>query len=146
MVPTVWGIPLEPGERVLYYSRKQGNGERIFMFVMGIVLLPVLVGIWLLHQAITYDKSTERVVVITDRRMLGITNAHIVLTTFRLNEISNVKRVVGAKNQWVVSGSNRGMSTPVMTFDASDHPFQVLEPILRQLGNPTALPNARFEP
>lgn len=35
-------MPLEPGERVLYFKHFTGSGERIFLFFMGLVFLVIL--------------------------------------------------------------------------------------------------------
>ena len=140
--PTIWGVPLEYGERVLYYRRHTGSGERIFMIVMGVVLLPVLFGILLLYWGIFYEQTHERVQVITDRRILGISGTRVLKTAFSLREIERIVRVTGKKNQYVVHGPG----IKLMIFNFSDHNFAVLEPVIRQLQNPHALPNVQFEP
>lgn len=140
--PTVWGVPLEPGERVLYYKRHTGQGERIFLFFIGVIFLPILLGLLFLYWGIFYEQTHERVQVITDRRILGITGTRVLKTAFALREIARVVRVTGQKNQYVLHGP--GMK--LMIFNIPEHNLAALEVVLRQLQNPQALPTASSEP
>ena len=140
--PTVWGVPLEPGERVLYYKRHTGSGERIFMFAMGVLFLPVLFGLLLLYWAVFYEETHERAQVITDRRIMGITGTRKLKTVFAASQVERVVRVTGQKNQYVLHGPGLNL----MTFNYSEHHFAALEPVLQSLRNPQVLPSVPSEP
>ncbi len=73
---TVFGVPVEPGERVIYYKRKSWLGARIALVIFGIPLIPVFgIGLYLFYWAITHRKSMCYAQVITNQRLLTI-NGH----------------------------------------------------------------------
>jgi hypothetical protein len=105
------------------------------------MFLPILLGLLFLYWAIFYEQTHERVQVITDRRILGITGTRVLKTAFALREIERVVRVTGQKNQYIVHGRMK-----LMIFNISEHNLAALEVVVRQLQNPQALPSAPSEP
>lgn len=138
--PTVWGVPLEYGERVLYYKRHTGIGERIFIIFIGIIFLPILIGILFLYMGIRYEATHNRVQVITDRRMLGISGTRKLRTVIPLAQIGHIKYVTPG-NKWVIHGAGE-----VMIFYYGEHNHEYLSGVIRSLGAPQQLPAVAFEP
>lgn len=138
-VATVWGVPLDPGERVLYYKRFSGSGERIFLFFMGIVFLVVLCGLWLLYLAIRYEESHDRVYVITDRRLFTVSGTRKLRTQILIPAITRIQRVTGAKNRLNVHDASDFIIFRVLEHDRN------LESVIQGLGQPGSLPSAPFE-
>lgn len=138
--PTVWGVPLEYGERVLYYKRHTGVGERIFLIFIGIIFLPVLIGILFLYMGIRYEATHNRVQVITDRRILGITGTRKLKTVIPLPQIGHIKYETPG-NKWVIHGAG-----DVMIFSYGEHNHEYLSGVIRSLGAPQQLPAVAFEP
>ena len=63
------GVTLEPGERVLVWMQETGHtGRVVSMVLVGLFLLPVLLGVLILYNAITYKKRTNYTEILTDRR------------------------------------------------------------------------------
>ena len=42
---TVMGVPMEPGERVIWFKRHDYTVDKIIMWVVGVLFLVVLIGI-----------------------------------------------------------------------------------------------------
>lgn len=139
-VPMVWGVPLAPGERVLYYKRFTGSGERIFLFFMGIVFLVLLCGLWLLYLAIRYEQSHDRVYVITDRRLFTVSGDRKLRTQIAIPAITRIVRVTGAKQRINVHGASDFIIFRVLEHDHN------LESVIQNLHQPGSLPLVAFEP
>jgi len=72
----VFGVPLEPGERVLYFRRNSNTANRVFSLIFGIPLILLFgLGLWLIHEAFFDRKKTHYAQAITSRRLLAI-NGH----------------------------------------------------------------------
>lgn len=56
--PTVKGIPLAPGERVVYFRHDPGNGNRTFLLVLGVLTLVMIVGVVFIILAFQNHAST----------------------------------------------------------------------------------------
>jgi hypothetical protein len=67
--PTLRGVPLEPGERVVYFHHTKNVGTRVLMFFMGIGLAAILIGFLFLWLAFTDQSETTA---ITTRRFIRI--------------------------------------------------------------------------
>jgi hypothetical protein len=69
----VFGFPLEPGERVLYYKRVPTLGGRVFYLVFGVPMILLLgIGIYLIYLGITHRKQFAYAHVVTNRRMFAL--------------------------------------------------------------------------
>lgn len=69
---TVLGVPLEPGERVVYFYRVKFTGSKVGGIIVGIILTPLLIGIWLIYNALNIEKKNPNAYAVTDRRLIFI--------------------------------------------------------------------------
>jgi hypothetical protein len=67
---TVSGVPLEAGERVLFYSRARHTTHKVAHILVGILLAPLIVGIAFLVYGILYERWHLRFVAITTKRII----------------------------------------------------------------------------
>jgi hypothetical protein len=67
---TVCGLPLEPGERVVFYYAADHKLAKILHIAVGVLLAVVLFGFVLIVYGILYDRWHLKFVAITDRRIL----------------------------------------------------------------------------
>lgn len=68
--PTVLGVPLEPGERVLWFRQHSYKGTKITLIILGVLTLVILVGIFLLWSGLTIEKRSPKAHVLTNRRLI----------------------------------------------------------------------------
>lgn len=144
--PTVARVPLMPGERVLYFKKPDLGMARVWYVIGGVVLLLLLVGIYLLYVAVTFEESASHYWVITNQRLFTVNARGKVLEQIGVHEISDIiHRVGGGKNQLVVH-------TPrsFITFRQEEqHPIQHLKALLQNLRDPRFLqqaPAVTYEP
>lgn len=70
---TVFGVPLEDGERVIFYQRIHPLPERVFMVLVGIPLILMFgFGLYLIYGAIKHRKGSIYAQVVTTERLLSI--------------------------------------------------------------------------
>jgi hypothetical protein len=73
MQPIVEGVALEPGERLLVWSKKDGHTAPIAaLVVLGVIFTPILLGLLFFYLAIAYKKRTTYAELFTDRRYVMI--------------------------------------------------------------------------
>ena len=65
----VFGVPLEPGERVLYYHRDEPGWQKPFLIIFGLLTLIGFIGIIILAAGLM---AKTMVYVVTDRRFMII--------------------------------------------------------------------------
>lgn len=70
--PSVLGVPLEPGERVIYFHKPTYTGDRVGMIIVGVLLLFIVVGIGFLIYGIWMPKWVPRGQVVTTRRVINV--------------------------------------------------------------------------
>lgn len=83
------GVPLEPGERVIYFHRPTYTVEKIVMIVLGAVLLIVLIGIVFILWGIFYERWQPKAQIVTNRRAIWV-NGKGVPQWLPLSEIADV--------------------------------------------------------
>jgi hypothetical protein len=89
---SVMGIPLEPGERVLWFKRHDYTTEMVLNIIIGVVLLIVLVGIVFIVLGATVNGRKPRAHILTNRRIIYVTGGGQVMQ-FYLNQIANIEAV-----------------------------------------------------
>jgi hypothetical protein len=67
--PTVQGLPLAPGERVVFYEHDDGAKMRILFIVLGVLTLVAFIGVIFLIIAFTSKSET---IAITTQRIIKI--------------------------------------------------------------------------
>lgn len=89
---TVMGVPLEPGERVIWFKRHDYTVDKIIMWVLGVLFLVVLIGIVFIILALIHDGRNPRAHVITNRRIIVI-DGKGQQQSYALNQIADVEPV-----------------------------------------------------
>jgi hypothetical protein len=68
--PTVDGIPLQPGERVVYFVKPDYSFTKVSLLIFGLLFLVVAVGVFFLFARARVDRRNARSLVITTQRLL----------------------------------------------------------------------------
>lgn len=68
--PTVCGVRLEPGERVIYFHKNDEKWQRVLLIVVGLLTLVAILGI--IFLLIGLNRSTPEIYVITTRRIMTL--------------------------------------------------------------------------
>lgn len=69
---TVMGVPLQPGERVIYFHKPSYTADKVAMWVMFALTFWILIGFIFLYLALTFEKKNPRAVIITNMRVMEI--------------------------------------------------------------------------
>src|SRR5690242_19573282 len=69
-VETVCGVPLESGERVLFYSQPNHRTAKLVHIIFGVVFAVIVLGIFLIVYGVLYDRWHLKFVAMTNRRIL----------------------------------------------------------------------------
>jgi hypothetical protein len=67
---TVCGVPLEAGERVVFFARPRHARQKVLYVVLGALLAPLVVGFAFIAYGLMYDRWHLRFVAITNRRLV----------------------------------------------------------------------------
>ncbi len=89
---TVMGVPLEPGERVIWFKRHDYTVDKIILWVLGVLMLVVIIGIVFIILALIHDGRNPRAHVITNRRIIVI-DGKGQQQSYALNQIADVEPV-----------------------------------------------------
>ncbi len=112
---TVYGVPLEDGERVIYYQQNSHAAGRIFQFIMGFPMILMFgIGLWFIYHAITMRKSDCFAQVITNRRLLSISGRGVPLWAVRWEEVVGLNKVSGKYDRF---GVRNGAGTEFLFSD-----------------------------
>lgn len=144
--PTVARVPLMPGERVLYFRKPDQGMARIWYFIGGLVLLPVLLGIYLFYVGICFEEKENHYWVVTNLRVFTVNARGKILEQIGVPEITNLVHRVGAGTNSLILHSQRQFISFRMQ---EQHDIPRLKPLLENLRNPHFLqqaPQAAFEP
>ena len=117
----VFGVPLEPGERVLYFRRNSNLANRIFSVIFGIPLILLLgLGLYLIYTAFFDRKTSHYAQAITSRRLLAINGHGQPLFAIRWEEVAGLNRVTGRERLFGVrnhAGKKFLFSSDIDTLD-----------------------------
>lgn len=89
---TVMGVPLEPGERVIWFKRHDYTVDKVIMWFLGVILLIAIVGIIFIILALIHDGRNPRAHIITNRRIIVI-DGKGQQQSYALNQIADVDPV-----------------------------------------------------
>src|SRR5262245_51019644 len=96
-VATVYGVPLEPGERVVYYHRSDPGWQKPFLIVLGVLTLIAIIGVVFLLIGIM---ASTTVYVVTTRRFIVIDGSTV--SAIRHGEVKRItKKMAGSIVKWV---------------------------------------------
>jgi len=90
--PTVMGIPLEQGERVLWFKKHDYTAEMVIMIILGVLFLIVIIGIVFIILGATVNGRKPRAHILTSRRLIWISGGGQV-HQFHLNQLANIEAV-----------------------------------------------------
>lgn len=68
----VLGVPLEPGERVIHFHKPSYTGDKIALWVLGVLTLIAVVGVAFIVWALLYDKLQPKGYFVTNRRVVSV--------------------------------------------------------------------------
>jgi hypothetical protein len=139
----VWGVPLEPGERVLFFYRVPRMGTRVFGFIVGLcTILFFGIGIFLVYLSITDRKRSVYAQVITNRRLMGINGRGEPKFSVRWQEVAGLNKVT--RNGAAVSFGVRNRAG--VTFMYTDNVYMIERVIQRCADMPRERENAAEVP
>lgn len=99
----LYGVPLEAGERVLYFKQNSRLPRRILWVVLGIPFIAMFgLGIYLIYCAITDRKKSIYAQAFTNRRVLAISGRGQVLFSLRWDQIAGLNKVSGKYTEFGV--------------------------------------------
>jgi hypothetical protein len=70
--PTVCGVQLQPGERVIYFYKPSYNGDKIAMWVLGVLFLVVIIGLLFIYLAVTMEQRNPKAQIVTNQRVIEV--------------------------------------------------------------------------
>ena len=70
--PTVCGVQLQPGERVIYFYKPSYSGDKIAMWVLGVLFLVVIIGLLFIYLAVTTEQRNPKAQIITNQRVIEV--------------------------------------------------------------------------
>ncbi len=69
---SVLGVPLQPGERVIYFYKPSYTGDKIVLWIVCALTFWFLLGFIFLYMAITFDAKNPKAQVVTNMRVMEI--------------------------------------------------------------------------
>ncbi len=72
MAQSVLGVPLQPGERVVYFFKPSYTGDKIALWVVGVLTVWMLIGIIFIVLALMVDSRNPKAQVVTNMRVIEI--------------------------------------------------------------------------
>ena len=69
-VPTVLGLPLEPGERVIWFKKHDYTTDKVIGIIFGVLFLVIIIGALFLYLALTVESREPVAHVLTNRRLI----------------------------------------------------------------------------
>ena len=75
--PTVCGVQLQPGERVIYFYKPSYTGDKIAMWVLGVLFLVVVIGLIFIYLAVTTEQRNPKAQIITNQRVIEVSGKNV---------------------------------------------------------------------
>ena len=69
---TVCGVQLQPGERVIYFYKPSYTGDKVVMWIFGVLFLVVIVGLIFIYLAVTVEQRNPKAQIITNQRVIEV--------------------------------------------------------------------------
>lgn len=108
MMRTCAGVPLEPGERVLYFRTHDHMASRMGSIIVGIITIPFLIGIIILINVFTAIPKEDKAQVVTSRRLFSVNGSGTLLLNVRWEELQGFTKIIfnNRPNQFAVKLGN----------------------------------------
>lgn len=87
---TVMGVPLQPGERVIYIYKPSYTVDKVMYWICGVLLALVLVGIIFIVLAVLVDKRNPKAQIVTNQRVIEISGKGVV-QSIALSDVIELK-------------------------------------------------------
>ncbi len=105
----MWGVPLEPDERVIYFCRPSRTGAQIMMGFIGVCTIWMLgIGLYFIYMAITDRSQAVYAQAVTNRRLIAIDGHGKVKFSIRWNEVAGLNKVTRNGSPSAFGVRNRG--------------------------------------
>lgn len=69
---TVLGVPLQPGERVIYYFKPSYTGDKVALWILFGFTFWILIGFIFLYMVLTFDKKNPKAQIVTNMRVIEV--------------------------------------------------------------------------
>jgi hypothetical protein len=70
--PTVCGVQLQPGERVIYFHKPSYTGDKVAMWILGVLFLVAIIGLLFIYLAVTTEQRNPKAQIITNQRVIEV--------------------------------------------------------------------------
>lgn len=132
---TVYGVPLEADERVIYFHRSDPGWEKPFLIVLGILTLFAFIGFFILYAGIS-AKTT--VYIVTTRRYMIVEGKAV--SFIRHGDVKRAtKEVKGKVLNWYHLRDGRGTT---LSWQAQANPWSMQDRIDLFLADSDAIASA----
>lgn len=143
---TVFGFPLEPGERVLYYRYISGTGARIFYALFGIpAILIIGLGFFLIYLAITHRKQFTYAQVLTNRRMFLLDGRGQERQGIRWENVAGLNKVTTSVGGAKEFGVRNGAGAQVMFTEDLEVAERMITQLVQNPAAREAMPEVPFD-
>jgi hypothetical protein len=75
--PTVCGVQLQPGERVIYFHKPSYTGDKVAMWILGVLFLVAIIGLLFIYLAVTTEQRNPKAQIITNQRVIEVSGKGI---------------------------------------------------------------------
>lgn len=75
--PTVCGVQLQPGERVIYFYKPSYTGDKVAMWILGVMFLVVIIGLIFIYLAVTTEQRNPKAQIITNQRVIEVSGKNV---------------------------------------------------------------------
>ncbi len=70
--PSAYGVPLNPGERVVYANKPSYTVEKVMYWIVGVLTFWFLLGFYFIYLAVTIEKKNPRAQMVTTQRIINV--------------------------------------------------------------------------
>lgn len=70
--PTVCGVQLQPGERVIYFYKPSYTGDKVAMWILGVIFAVFIIGFLFIYLAVTTEQRNPKAQIVTNQRVIEV--------------------------------------------------------------------------
>jgi hypothetical protein len=113
---TVCGVPLEAGERVVFFAHPRHLRQKLLYVLVGALLSPLVVGIAFIAYGLMYQRYNLRFVAITNHRII-LSKGTKSVRWLRLSDVIDVRAKRAASTAQAIGAIGTGASPSARTTD-----------------------------